>query len=294
MNKNIVSLIIVCLLNSCGVKQADYEKTLSQCDSLKNELISLDKKISELRDSVVILKFPADQRYNTILQQIDNNELDIALLGINELKDIFPNSNEAINCNKLITVIESKKAAIKAEEDRRKALGFKVFKDNAVIISKSGDVEFKCVFSGFSLGRTFTYDYINDVGEYHYDTADKNTIYILASMSMTIKSDYEITPRINVCKIENGKLKSIGFFRIKHTSWSTYGAYIGNYSEDSHDFSKVNTVNYKIASQISLEDSKKPLVILTCKNGDFVDDGLTVEDVNKECNVIKIINRSML
>ena len=34
--------------------------------------------------------------------------------------------------------------------------------------------------------------------------------------------------------------------------------------------------------------------IVIYKNGDFVDDGLTVEDVNKECNVIKIINRSML
>lgn len=294
MNKYIILLIILCLLNSCGVKQADYEKTLSQCDSLKNELISLDKKISELRDSVAILKFPADQRYNTILQQIDNNELDIALLGINELKDIFPNSNESINCNKLITVIESKKAAIKAEEDRRKALGFKVFKDNPIITIKNDEKETRCVFSGFSFGRTFTFDYVNDVGEYHYETADKNCTYILASLSLTTKSDFELRPRINVCKIEDGKLKSIDSFWINYASWNTYGAFIGNYSEDSHDFSKVNTVQYKIAAQISLEDSKKPLVILTNKNGDSVSNGLTVEDVNEKCYVIKIINRSML
>ncbi len=294
MNKIYGLLFIICLLNSCGVKQADYEKTLSKCDSLVKELELSNHIISDLRDSVIILKYPADQRYNTILQQIENNDLDTALLGINELKNIFPNSNEAINCDKLITVIESKKAAIKAEDDRRKALGFKVFKDNAIITTKKDDVESKCVFSGFSLGKTFTFDYINDTDEHYYNTADKNCIFILASMSITSKSEYGFSPTIDVCKIEDGKLKSLGYFKIKHASWSSYGAYIGNYNEDSHDFSKVNTVYYKIAAQISLEDSKKPLVILTAKDGDSIDDGLTVEDVNEKSIVIKILNRSKL
>ena len=87
------------------------------------------------------------------------------------------------------------------------------------------------------------------------------------------------------------------YFDREYASWRTYGAYIGNYSETSHDFSKVSTVNYKLGAEISLEDAKKPIVIVMFK-GDIVGsveiDGLDIEGVKKYCEVIKIINRNKM
>ena len=43
----------------------------------------------------------------------------------------------------------------------------------------------------------------------------------------------------------------------EYASWTSYGAKIGNYSDDSHDFSKVNSVNYKFAGEIEQIKTKK-------------------------------------
>ena len=53
----------------------------------------------------------------------------------------------------------------------------------------------------------------------------------------------------------------------EYASWTSYGAKIGNYSDDSHDFSKVNSVNYKFAGEIEQTQSKKPLFALFAKDG---------------------------
>ena len=69
------------------------------------------------------------------------------------------------------------------------------------------------------------------------------------------------------------------------------------WSETSHDFSKVNTVNYKLAAEITIEESKKPIVILMFKNDNSKNitiDELDVESVNKYCDVIRIINRNKI
>ena len=63
---------------------------------------------------------------------------------------------------------------------------------------------------------------------------------------------------------------------------------------DTHDFSKVNSVRYKIAVEISANASKQPLVILTAKDGTAVEDELTVEDVHQNYYVIKILNRNKM
>lgn len=72
---------------------------------------------------------------------------------------------------------------------------------------------------------------------------------------------------------------------------------IGNYSDDSHDFSKVNSIRYKLAAEISIEDSKRPLVVITKKDGNGgikYNDSLSVNDVHNDYYVIKILNRNKL
>lgn len=298
MQKKVIisAVTLLTFIQGCNIKESNYDIYTSKCDSLQNILLNQNDKIKELRDSIRILSYPAEQRYTNILKLIDECYLDSALCEIDNLKEIFPNSKEALVINKQIEEIHKKKSDLKAEEERRKAAGFKIFSDKSNISISDDNKIVKCSFTNFSLGRTFTFDYCEDISEYHYRTSDKDNIFILASMTMSTKEKYAYPPSFSVCTINNGKLKKISSFSHEYATWTSYGAMIGNYSDDSHDFSKVNSIRYKLAAEISLEDSKKPLVIITKKNGNDItySDTLSVNEVHENFHVIKIFNRSKL
>lgn len=221
---------------------------------------------------------------------VSENDLKSAKDKISELKNIFPNSKEAKLCSDIETLIQQKEEQKRAEEERIKALGFKIFKDNTT--AKVGNVTL--VTSGFNFGRTYTFDSCLDIDQYFYSTADKDNTYLLISLSMSTKEKHASVPSLGLYKIINGELSKIGSVRNEYASWTSYGAKLGNYSEDSHDFSKVNTVKYKLACEISQEESKLPLILLAKQDATSVEDKLTIDDVNREYVVIKIINRNKL
>ena len=287
--------IVAIVLVGCGVPHKDYERIVIERDSIKNELSMLVQRVHTLQDSIVLLSYPANQRYEIAVSLIKQGELDSALVEIHNLQRLFPKSKEATTCETQLKLISQRKEQLKREEERRRAQGFKIFKDNSIvtITDKDGKVR-KCSFGGFSYGRTFTFDYCDDVGEYSYRTADKDNTFVLSSMTMSTKEKFAITPSIFMFRIKGDTLKKIGGFQDEYASWISYGAKIGNYSDDTHDFSKVNSVRYKIASEISIEDSKYPLVILVSKDGSWLDNELTIEEVHQKCIVVKILNRNKI
>lgn len=261
-----------------------------QVDSLKNVCSEYQSIILTLQDSVTILSFPADQRFAKASKLAENGEFDTAREEIGLLKSLFPNSQEAGKCASLLAAIEKIEAQANAKAERLRALGFKAFSDNSTV--RVGDVTYS--FSGFSFGRTFSFDYCSDVDEYSYYTADKDKTYILSTVSVSTKSSYGSRPSLTACKIVDGKLKSIGFFRSEYASWTSYGAKIGNYRDDSHDFSKVNTVRFKLGNEIRLEDSKNPIVIVLPKEGKEFTEDSDLEFTKENYTVVKIINRNKL
>ena len=263
----------------------------SECDSLMNVIKDKDKYIKELKDSILIFSYPADQRYNSILKLIESNDLGKAKQEISALKRILPKSNEALLADVQQNKINKIEEAKRIEEERIKAQGFKVIKDHSVI--SLGHL--KCTFSSFSYGRTFTFGSCDEVNEYSYETADKDCTYILVSMSMSTKSkDYVSVPSFYVYRISGNKATQCNFFRDEYANWTSYGAKIGNYSDDNHDFSKVNSVRYKLASEISLKDSKLPLIILVGNNNKSLPEEVTINYILKNCQVIKLLNREKL
>lgn len=285
------------IFSGCDIRQSDYDKLALKCDSLQTVLSQQESTLHKLRDTIFILSYPSEQRYTKILKLISEQKLDSALIEISALKKVFPHSKEALASNEQIEYISQKKLELKAEEERRKALGFKVFSDKSNISIVDDDKIIKCLFSGFNYGKTFTFDYCEDIDEYHYRTADKDHTFILMSMKMSTKEKYAYPPRISVCRIENGYLKELSVFSREYATWTSYGAMIGNYSDDSHDFSKVNSIRYKLAAEISIEDSKHPLVVITKKDGNggiAYNDSLSVNDVHNDYYVIKILNRNKL
>lgn len=290
------------ILNGC-VLRSKHNDILSKCDSLqvvlkqeKEKQLELYNTIQCLNDSINKLSFPADQRLYHIQNLIEADSLDLAALEIENLKITFPHSKEAKLVYEQTELIKKRKAAIKKEQERIKALGFKVLMDkSSVFVKQSDGDEVKYTFSNFHFGRQFIFNYINDIGEYYYRTADKGNTYILADMSIYTQADNAFTPNVYACVIVDGKLSPIGSFVSEYESYDTYGAYLGNYADTKHDFSKVNTVRYKIAAQISQNDVGRPIVILMIKSKNLSSvDGLTVSEVSEKCEVIKILNRNKI
>ena len=285
----LITFVFVTMV-SCGGGESAVNELQAKVDSLTNVVSSQQTSISAMRDSIAVLQFPADQRLAKIKRLIADESFAEAKKEIAALLSYFPNSQEAAQCPALTESINSKLAAIEAEKERIKAQGFKVFKDNL----SCSDNEENYSFSGFTFGRTFTFDNCYDVDEYSYRTADKDNTYLLFSLRMSTKKKYASPPSIYIYEVTGDKLRRITHCMEEYASWTSYGAKIGNYSDDSHDFSKVNSVNYKFAGEIEQTQSKKPLFVLFAKDGHNLKDELSVEDVHNDCIVIKVLNRNAI
>lgn len=298
----VILLIFMVFIFSACASRSDHNYILNKCDSLQVALeqekeihLELNRTIECLNDSISKLSYPADQRLYHIQNLIKSDSLDLATTEIENLKKIFPYSKESQSIYAQEEIIEKRKAAIRKEREKIKALGFKALKDKSSILVKKSTGDVKYTFSNFHFGRQFTFNYINDIEEYYYRTADKGNTYILADMTIYTQADYAFTPSVYACVIVDGKLSQIGRFTFEYESYDTYGAYLGNYADTKHDFSKVNTVAYNIATQISQSEASRPIVILMIKDDDLHSvNGLTVSEVNEKCEVIKILNRNKL
>lgn len=288
----IVSAIATCFLSSCTqANKTNVDAQIAEIESKYQDTIKvLRQQLAEANDKIGILSYPADQRLAHIAELFNSGDYDGVKKETAELKRIFPNAKENDNSNEYLKKIEVIEATKKAEEEKMKALGYKAFKDNPTV--KFDNVTYS--FSGFTYGRTFTFDYVLDVNEYSYEVADKNSTYILASLAISTKENYASTPRVYACEIVNGKLKEIDDFRIEYATYDSYGAKIGNYSETSHDFSKVSSVKYKMAAQIPQSYTNKPIVIIVKKTSGYLSGEISLDEVRENYEVVKILNRNRL
>jgi hypothetical protein len=284
--------IATCLFSSCTqANKPDAAVQITEIEMKYQDTIKvLKQELSEANAKIEILSYPADQRLVHIGELFNSEDYAGVKKEVAELKRVFPNAKENDDCNEYLMKIEAIEEAKKAEEERIKALGFKAFKDNPTV--KFDNVTYS--FSGFTYGRTFTFEYVLDVDEYSYEVADKNCTYILASLAISTKENYASNPRVYACEIVDGKLKEIDDFRIEYASYNTYGASIGNYSETSHDFSKVSSVKYKMAAQIPQSYTSKPIVIIVRKTSGYMSGEISIDEVRENYEVIKILNRNRL
>ena len=286
----LMTLNLCLIFQSCTSKSDLTEQFAALEKSYQDSIAILKGKLEQANEQIAILKFPADQRLNRIAELFAVQEFDKVRQEIGELKRVFPNAKENSEAEKYISKIETIEAAKRAEEERLKALGFKAFSDTPSVTFDNVTYS----FSGFNYGRTFTFEYIYDVDEYSYEVADKNCTYILASLAISTKENYASTPNVYACEIVDGKLKKIDDFRIEYASYNTYGASIGNYSETSHDFSKVSSVKYKMAAQIPQSAMSKPIIIIVKKGSGYMSGELSIDDVKNNYAVVKIINRNKI
>ncbi len=288
----IYSFLLAFLSIGC-VSQSQYDNSQKQILRLQEQNDSLQQIINVLRDSVEILSFSANQRFEYAFNLVNDGDLKSARKAISDLMLVFPHSTEARKCKDLLNVIEKKESEI----EKLKVRGYKAFPDKSIV--KVGDVTYS--FSDFYFKQAWDYDYESHFG-FH--------TYILVNVSMTTKN-FDVIPsnygapiyEIIACKIVNGKLVCLGSFqnadyigRLKNNreKMENYQDKLRDKLYNVSDVPKVNTVRYKLEQEISIEDTKSPIVIVLLKKGKEFKDNSDIEYVKKNYNIVKIINRHKL
>ena len=281
-----------------------------------SSILDLNKKIEalatenqNLKDTIKLLQFPVSDRLKNIKELIVQDKLGEASNAIKELKKIFPLSDEAKQCEEQEKIVSAKKEKMLAEQARIKALGFKALKEVSIV-----EVFYNKVSVGaFSIAKTFTFDAYDD--RYFYSTADRGNKYISARISITSKEHDPKLPVFYVYRIVGDKLEYENNFTLRFARWEDYATYLGNYNDNSNDFSKTSTIPFKIGVEVSDKIASEPLVIL-CKRqncmirnydrfsnppvsyslggGCTYDTALTIEDLKKGYSVVGVLNRNKL
>lgn len=261
--RNLLLLFAVLAITACGgVDQSELKNLKSECERMSAQLSQNEALIQTLRDSIAILKFPADQRLNKINALISSGDYNEAKKAVAELVSIFPESKEAKNAESLNARIDDLIAKKIAEEQRIKALGFKALKTSSTITIDYN----KVVLSSFSIGNTMTFDSYSY--EYHYFTADRGNKYVSASMSVTSEDKNPQLPQLALYKIEGDKMFFKGTFLTRFAHWEDYGTYLGNYNDNRNDFSKTSTVKFKVGIEIGEDVLKEAYaIVLKKENG---------------------------
>ena len=70
-------------------------------------------------------------------------------------------------------------------------------------------------------------------------------------MSVTSTEKNPDIPTLAIYSISGDKLIKEGTFRIEFARWDNYGSYLGNEPDTRNDFSKVNTVGFKLGCEVN-------------------------------------------
>jgi hypothetical protein len=280
---------------SCTNNNKEKTKYIIELDSLKNENQILKEELNKAKIQIDELKNTPELRLNNAKNLIASNNMEDAEKELQILVAKYPISKEAKEAENIIKKFEIERAKKKAEEERIKALGFKIFKNNSQC--KVGVISIN--FSNLSFNREFYYGTDDDVHESYYEIADRDETFLQGSMSVTSKSKSASSPDLAVYRIENGSLIFTSIFDVEYARWTSYGAKIGNYDDDSHDFNKVSTIQYKIAALLKSEYRKLPLFVVVKKDNaksfhssDYAT--LTIKQLNEDFVVIQVLNRDKI
>lgn len=259
MKRTIAFSIALIVVFGCASNEEELKQLRNDKEQLTAQVNEYSAVIQALRDSVTMLSFPADQRLTKINSLVSSGDYSAAKQEISRLISLFPESKEAKSAPAIIERIDKLVAQKKAEEERIKALGFKALKASTTFKIDYNTVE----LSSISVGNTFTFDSYDD--RYFYRTADRGNKYVSAAMKITSEEKDPKLPQLAIYSISGDTMTKVGNFDTEFARWKDYGSYLGNYSDNGNDFSKVSSVRFKIGEEVSEDIVKGPYALIMKK-----------------------------
>ena len=255
--------ILFIIVSACGVNQSEYDKVKQDLANSKKRIAQDSVQIKQLRDTIEMLSYPAQQRLQMINSLVADGKYDKAKNEVSMLCLLFPESQEAKQTPAILQKIDQLVEKQKKEEERKKALGFKGLKT-----STSATIDYnKVSFSSISSGSTYTFDSYG--GSYHYRKADRGNIYVTAVMSVTSSSNNPLLPTLAVYSINGDQMSRKGIMEVRFSRWEDYGTYLGNCSDYGNDFAKTSTIKFKLGIEVPSEVTQKPYAIVLMKKNEL-------------------------
>ncbi len=295
--KNVILWALLCLI-------------VISCKDTKmiEELAETKRQLSECSTELETLKNTPENRKVRALKHLANDSFEFAKSEFTGIAENYPGTKEAKDAKVEIAKIDKIVEKKKAEDARKKALGFKVLKETSTV--KNDDL--KISFSSTKTGKRWTFDSYGD--RYHYRDAERGDKFILTRASISSKNKNPYLPPVQAYQIKDGNLNYLGTLSYQFTRWKDYGSYLGNYADYGNDFAHSETIKFSLGLSIKeIDIDDEPVFIVVEKKGCFLRSSrlgrpevyykplscpnknpLNVDDFDDNYVLVKIFNKSNL
>lgn len=256
---NLILITVVLFVISCS--NPELEKELN---SVKQELTKAKEQLSTCSNELETIKNTPEQRLIRAKKLIANNDLTGAKSEFQGIVNNYEGTQDAINASREIQKIDRTIEEKRKEEERKKALGYKILKPTSTV--KYGELTLK--FEKIWKGKRWSFD---DHGrEYSLRDAKRGNSHILARVSISSEANNPQLPPVLVYQMDNGALRLLGTLGYEFRRWKDYGSYLGNYADYGNDFSQSKTIPFNLGVQLSNDDlDGKSIFVVMKKKGCF-------------------------
>lgn len=232
----------------------------------KNQLLELESKLEQAKmelskcsNELFELKNTPENRLIRANKFVSENKLNDAIAQFNEIEQKFQGTEYSKTASKERIKIEKRIAQIKIEEERKKALGFKILKPTTTVKYDNLTLKFQKIWKA----KRWTFD---DYGsQYFLMDAERGNSHLMARVSITSESNNPSLPPIFVYQMINGELKYQDILQYKFRRWEDYGSYLGNYADYGNDFSHSKTIPFNCGVEINNDYLNKGTVYIVLK-----------------------------
>lgn len=243
-----------------GQVKTDLEKTKLELEKTKQELKNCKEKwVEERRNS-------PEQRFLIAKKLFDDGNYPESKKKYEQIIAKFPNteyaktaSKELAGMDKEIKRLESVALEQKAEEERKKALGFKILKPTSNVKFDGLTIKFDKVW----LGKRWSFD--DHGSRYSLRDATRGDKHVLARISVSSESKNPDLPPILAYKYFDGKLLLLGTLGYEFRRWKDYGSYLGNYADYGNDFAHSKTIPFNLGYETSEDNLKSGKVYVVMR-----------------------------
>lgn len=97
---------------------------------------------------------------------------------------------------------------------------------------------------------------------YHYQDADKDSMFVYVDFDITTKEQEPTLPPLYAYHLDASGIALIGMLDTRFYRWEDFATYLGNYHDSANDFSKRDTVKFTAGIQIKTDILKKGTVFV--------------------------------
>lgn len=297
-----LTILAAVFLICCGVPKEDFE-------ALKSELEETKTKLRECSTELAQVKNTPEQRFIRARKLIADNDVEKARKEYMGIVDNFKGTDEAAIASKEVENIDRQIEKERIDEERKKALGYKILKPSTIVEYDDMSIRFEKIWTG----KRWSFD---DYGhEYRLIDAERGNKHILSRVSITSKNKNPLLPPVLAYQMNNGELQLLGTLGYEFRRWENYGSYLGNHADYGNDFAHSQTIPFNLGLELSDEIlDNKPVFLVIKKSGCFKrmkraignpdiqysgvscsdSQKLRVEDFDNDYVLLKVFNQSKL